>query len=203
MILRPLLVGCRGAMGRRYGAILRHLRVDYLGIDAGDEIPARTPFDGVILATPTSTHAELVRFYLRFGVPILVEKPLATSVKDAWETVDLAEEDGVNLRMVNQYAELVSDDDEGPSVYDYFNHGRDGLAWDCISIVALANGPVRLSEDSPVWRCSINGRRLCLADMDGAYIRMIDGWLSGDTEGANYIRHAHRRVDTYLKALKP
>lgn len=46
--------------------------------------------DGVILATPISTHHELARAALLAGKHVLVEKPLATTVDQARELVELA-----------------------------------------------------------------------------------------------------------------
>lgn len=40
-------------------------------------------FDGVIIATPASTHFDLTNFFLKKGFPTLVEKPLTTSLRDA------------------------------------------------------------------------------------------------------------------------
>jgi predicted dehydrogenase len=39
--------------------------------------------DGVVIATPTSTHVEVVDQTLTLGVPVFVEKPLCTDVADA------------------------------------------------------------------------------------------------------------------------
>ncbi|MCH2210621.1 MAG: Gfo/Idh/MocA family oxidoreductase [Fuerstiella sp.] len=39
--------------------------------------------DGVVIATPTMYHLEPAEYFLKAGVPTLVEKPLATSLKDA------------------------------------------------------------------------------------------------------------------------
>lgn len=39
--------------------------------------------DGVLVATPASTHAAIARPFIERGVPTFVEKPLATSLRDA------------------------------------------------------------------------------------------------------------------------
>lgn len=102
--------------------------------------------------------------------------------------------------MVNQYAHLRHKGDGGPTIYDYWNHGKDGLAWDCISIVGLAEGMIHLSESSPVWTCQINGAAHYSSEMDYAYIDMIQSWLSGNVYGTSYIREAHKKVAAYLEA---
>jgi predicted dehydrogenase len=46
--------------------------------------------DAVVIATPIATHRELAALALRAGKHVLVEKPLATSVAEAEELVELA-----------------------------------------------------------------------------------------------------------------
>ena len=47
--------------------------------------------DGIILATPNDTHVELGILSIEQGVPLLIEKPIATSVQDAQRLVEQAE----------------------------------------------------------------------------------------------------------------
>lgn len=51
------------------------------------ELPA---VEGVFVATPTSTHAQVVREALGLGVPVFVEKPLTGDVESARELAELA-----------------------------------------------------------------------------------------------------------------
>jgi predicted dehydrogenase len=53
--------------------------------------------DAVIVATPTSTHREVVEDCLRAGLHVLVEKPLASTVVDAEAMVATARESGRTL----------------------------------------------------------------------------------------------------------
>jgi predicted dehydrogenase len=53
--------------------------------------------DAVVLATPASFHAEHVRAALEYGKHVLVEKPLALSVRDCDELVECAETTGLTL----------------------------------------------------------------------------------------------------------
>jgi predicted dehydrogenase len=55
-----------------------------------DEVLADETLDGVMLATPVSTHAELARRVLAAGKHCFVEKPLATSTADAQSLLDAA-----------------------------------------------------------------------------------------------------------------
>jgi predicted dehydrogenase len=46
--------------------------------------------EAVVVATPTSSHGELGRFFLERGLDVLVEKPLTPAVEEASALVDLA-----------------------------------------------------------------------------------------------------------------
>lgn len=53
--------------------------------------------DAAVIASPHPAHAEAARILLEAGVPVLIEKPLATSFADAMELVELSERLGVPL----------------------------------------------------------------------------------------------------------
>jgi predicted dehydrogenase len=53
--------------------------------------------EAVVIATPPSTHYELVRKALEAGKHVLVEKPLATTSSDAADLIELAEDRGLAL----------------------------------------------------------------------------------------------------------
>jgi len=46
--------------------------------------------DAVTIATPTTTHLQLAKIFLRHKVPVLIEKPLASSVREGRKIVALA-----------------------------------------------------------------------------------------------------------------
>jgi hypothetical protein len=200
---KPLIVGAKGGMGRRYTAVLRKLGIEPFQMDLGDMVPKG--YDSVIIATPTAMHAQHVLNFLPANVPILCEKPLSTSLKQVNAICSVVDQKGAKLDMVNQYR--YCDGEETPwkelTSYDYFNTGKDGLFWDCISIIALATGEALVRNESPVWNCIVNGKQLRLAGMDHAYVKMIDQWLKGDLKGhgTDYIREAHKKVQTHIEGL--
>ena len=51
--------------------------------------------DGVILATPNTLHVPGALACLARGVPVLIEKPVADTLEQAWRLVDAAERSGV------------------------------------------------------------------------------------------------------------
>lgn len=196
------IVGAQGNMGRRYAAIVRYLGHnvrEYDQEDDSDDFCGEIPWhDGIIVATPTDTHAKWVRRMLGYDAPVLVEKPLSTNLDEALGLCHRARNEDCCLSMVNQYRYLIGKGDVGPTVYDYWNHGRDGLAWDCISVVALAEGSLELREKSPIWTCVINGRKLSPATMDHAYIEMVRSWIERPASDLDYIEAAHRKVQEYI-----
>src|SRR6185295_5017153 len=50
--------------------------------------------EGVLIATPNRTHAAIARVVLGRGIPVLIEKPLATCHEDAVELSELARTKG-------------------------------------------------------------------------------------------------------------
>lgn len=192
-------------MGRRYGAILSYLGKEWVGVDAEHNRhfikDAAKNSDGVIIATPTDTHASLIHLFIDCGKPLLCEKPIT---KDMGELERLAAEvraHKTNLQMVHQYKELAQPS-IGWSYYNYWNHGKDGLIWDCIQIIALARSEISLQEDSPLWKCRINGKALNLADMDRAYIEMMKRWIRSPGQEIAEIQYIHEKVDAFDREAK-
>lgn len=196
MLKRILIVGSKGNMGRRYGAILTHLGVEWEGVDIGD-VPTQH-YDGVIIATPTDMHVDDVEFYAP-DCPVLCEKPLSKDIGAVREICRRANKEAWRFRLVNQYEYFDNPLSTGPSGYDFYNHGRDSLPWDCINIIGLARGAVTLGEASPYWLCQINGQRLSLAMMDHAYVSMVSSWLDGDFDNVDYTLRAHEKVVAYIE----
>jgi predicted dehydrogenase len=62
-----------------------------------DEVLSDPAVDAVSIATPPRTHYELVKRALEAGKHVLVEKPLATTSRDAEELVDIADREGLVL----------------------------------------------------------------------------------------------------------
>lgn len=65
---------------------------------AGPDAVAREA-QAVVIATPTSSHAELGRFFLERGLDVLVEKPIAASLSEADAMVRLARAKGRILQV--------------------------------------------------------------------------------------------------------
>lgn len=73
---------------------LKRIQRQYPAVQTVTEVSAvleNTKIDAVVIATPASTHYELVKQSIRAGKHVLVEKPLALRVDEALELVQLAE----------------------------------------------------------------------------------------------------------------
>lgn len=70
-------------------------------IDSFDKFLADETIDGVLVATPHTTHADIVTAIAGAGKNIMVEKPLALTLKDARRCVDAARAAGVFLQVAH------------------------------------------------------------------------------------------------------
>jgi hypothetical protein len=194
-----LIVGGNGNMGRRYQAVLRHLKRDYRIADI-DTPPEETwkmamKSDGIIIATPTETHTAFIMSLSKLSKPILCEKPISKDVKELKKVLGYVGKK-CPIAMVYQYGVIADRHSKGVTSYDYFKHGTDGLYWDCIQLVGLANGDLRLAEDSAVWRCVVNGKRLDIGQMDHAYIGFIDLWMKQPKQDIGGLVELHECVES-------
>lgn len=189
-------------MGRRYQAILKNANIDMSGHDLG--IVSKTRLEdatGFIIATPTSTHISEIEKLLPYEKPILCEKPLTRDLEVLDNFYQKHGGDLYHLTMVNQYAYLNPQETEGKTLYNYWNTGKDGLYWDCINIIGLARKSVRLYNNSPVWHCTLNGRKLSIEKMDYAYMAMVKDWVRQPLTNIDYAMNAHYKAVRYHEGM--
>ncbi len=203
------LIGSEGSMGKRYQAILKYLDQPYLALDrlhyTTDEILEKaSSCSHILIASPTSSHFFYLRNLIASKSDILCEKPITKDLMQLEELHAFCHRIGASYKMVMQYKELINPYADGNwTEYNYFRHGNDGLAWDCLQPIALAKSAVAIREDSPVWACTINGQQLSLSDMDKAYIEMITKWLEGRMDQSmDEILNAHLKVANYIEAAR-
>lgn len=85
---------------------LAHLSSVYPGVlttTSFDDVVDDDQTDAIVLATPVSTHFELARRSLEAGKHAFIEKPMAASVKECRELVDLAERRGLVVMVGHTY----------------------------------------------------------------------------------------------------
>lgn len=95
--LNAILIGA-GTMGKRHKTRLERLGVRFVDvIDEAESMSFESRLDAlqnapdfVVVASPAQTHYGYVKKYLERKIPVLVEKPLATTSAQAQELVDLA-----------------------------------------------------------------------------------------------------------------
>lgn len=139
-----LICGHLGNMGRRYEAIVKHLGHEVIGKDLEDQVGVQR-FDKVIVATPTENHLEHCEELAEYNIPFLCEKPVS---KDPKEIDKLMGKQGY---MVNNWAFVFPGIRLLPGnnniEYDFYNTGKDGVEWDCIQTIYLAN-KISIKTDS-------------------------------------------------------
>lgn len=189
-----LLVGSEGSMGRRYQAILKFVKEDFDCLDVNKpKVKDFKYYNRFIIASPTSTHFSWINELSETGKPILCEKPLSKNLDEVRQMLF-----GLSpVSMMMQYKYLVEPSSMGPSWYSYFRHGNDGLVWDLFQIIALAQGSVAIAEDSPIWDCGINGKKLNFSDMDAAYVKAVVSFLSGQYIEPHLIMKWHQKVKDF------
>lgn len=204
--MRLLILGSNGNMGRRYASICKQQKIPFIGVDKNDKLPTDY-ITHAIVATPTDQHIidiMKLRFRYKNKLKVLCEKPIV-KLKDLSE-LDILKGKHHDYYMVNQYAyymesigEIRSD---GVTSYNYYNSGKDSIAWDCIQLIYLAKQRIELKNDSPVWKCTINGFHLSRELIDNCYIRMIQDFTSNFAIyrrpwGIETIIQAHKKVLEY------
>lgn len=182
--MKTLLIGSQGSMGQRYSAILEHLKQPFEGVDrdhsSRDIIDRARDCGRIILAVPTEIHGSLLKRLIPLKKPILCEKPVVHSTAELQNIFGQLERYNTHFTMMFQYSELVGYPHrrKGHTEYNYFRSGKDGLVWDCLQIIALANDTIELKNTSPVWKCVINGTKLDLSTMDAAYLSFVNKWIT-------------------------
>jgi Oxidoreductase family, NAD-binding Rossmann fold len=79
--------------GKWAKTIIRTLEVlpDLAAVVCGRGEASPPNIDGVVIATPSATHAEVALPYIQRGIPTFIEKPMATSLPDAKRLLQAAE----------------------------------------------------------------------------------------------------------------
>ena len=196
-----MIIGGLGNMGRRYKCILEQvMKIDVVTYDVDHgSLKDLADCSGVIIASPTHTHLSWIRRLGSHNKPILCEKPLTTNIGhlEAFENENrtLASQ----ITMVNQYAYLVENHNHGATYYDYFKTGNDGLHWDCLNVIGMADKrPEYIDNKSPFWNCMIRGKKLSIEKMDFAYVSMIRDWIKEPKPNYAYAREAHYKVAKFM-----
>lgn len=141
------LVGC-GRWGRNILRDLRQLGAEVIVADPSGEggaVPVAGDLpavDGIVIATPATTHAAVVRSLVDRGVPIFCEKPFTTDVAEARALVALAG-DRIHLMHIWRYH---------PGVERLGALARSGALGRVHGVRSTrVNGPSPRLDTDPVW----------------------------------------------------
>lgn len=121
------------------------------------ELVDRAKPDALIVATPTRTHAEIVRYALRRGLHVFVEKPFCLSVPEGRDLVGLAQKAGV-VNQVGYHYRFVGAFQEARRLLE------SGEIGEVHNFRVEAYGPVVLQPKGGTWRSRKTEGGGCLYD---------------------------------------
>lgn len=153
--------------------------------DLGRAIEETRP-DAAIIATPDPAHREPVETAIDAGVPVLVEKPLATTLEDAEAIVRLAQGRGVRL-MTGHSTRFY------PRYIQVAEKVWSGELGEPVMVTASTWGPLSVgkrvsSTTTPLWHFAIH-------DID--LIQWITGGLIDEVDGAQLVESASSGVSVF------
>jgi len=164
---------------------------------AADLAPEATPYrdplealedprlDGVVIATPPGTHADLAVAAFERGLHVYLEKPVATNLEEgirllrAWRNVGTVGMPGLNYRFAPRAAALRADVREGRA-------GRPLLVRTVFTVARLPRGG---------WRDARAGGGGVLLDLASHHVDLVRFVLDAEVESARARIWSHRAED--------
>lgn len=202
-----LLIG-HGKIGRRYSAILKHLKQDFEIFDPLLEYePDIKAFDKWIIASPTETHIQWCLSAIELGKTFLCEKPLSKKLNECEVIMNSCAKTGVKGFVVCNYKYLLTERifwryTEKPSLkYDYYITGSDGKEWDCCQLIYI-DPRVELRTRSPVWKFHIDRLRVKYELLERSYIKMIEDFIEGKYEKLWTVEDGYKMTEATLKRIQ-
>lgn len=189
-MIRLGLIGC-GAWGWRYvpsaleadNCAVTHIAGARLedGLAGLERVPARewrrlldAPVDAFVVATPPDSHEDICVDLLAAGRPVMVEKPLALSLRAASEIADASRRSGAPMLVAHQHLFAPAYE----KLRETCSH------WDRVSVVSAGGGtgPVRPGY-SALWDYGAHDVSMFL----GLTARRFStDFVSGDRKGGNF-----------------
>lgn len=186
--MKVLVIGSEGRQGARFCAILKYLGVEYEGVDIGLHHGSYfKDYSHAIIATPTDTHLDYIEWCRIYGIRhILCEKPIDKNPDKIKELINIEKETKINMVCNWKYALGNKPIGTYDIHYSNYNTGKDGVGWDCIQLIYLAN-TLKIDTNTPYFFCQClpadnMGRDevIELYDIEQSYITMIKHWLELD-----------------------
>jgi len=140
-----------------------------------DAMLREAELDAVLIATPSSTHATMVRKALEHGLHVFCEKPFCLDTKDGEELTRLAEEKGL-VNQVGYHNRFVG-------AFQEVKRLLDGKAIGAVThVLAEAYGPVVLRPKGSTWRTRSSEGGGCLYDYAAHPLNLVN-WYLGAPQG--------------------
>jgi predicted dehydrogenase len=140
-----------------------------------DAMLREVPLDAVIIATPSSMHANMVRSALQKGLHVFCEKPFCLATKDGEELTALAKDKGL-VTQVGYHYRFVGAFQEMKRILD------SGAIGDVTHVLAEAYGPVVLRPKGGTWRTQRSEGGGCLYDYAAHPLNLVT-WFFGMPKG--------------------
>lgn len=140
-----------------------------------EEVLAQPGLQAVIIATPTTAHAPMVRSALERGLHVFCEKPLTLSAKESEELTELARSKGL-IAQVGYHNRFIGTFTEIKKLLDAGALGR------VSHVQAEAYGPVVLKPSKPTWRGKAGQGGGCLYDYAAHPLNLVN-WYFGRPTG--------------------
>lgn len=183
-----LLVGALGSIGQRYKAILEWLGCDVTPYDIGyDANVLAKLYDGIIIASPTTTHFNYINLFKNNMTPILVEKPMCATVAEAAE-ISKDQSVALYVHVVDNWAYILNDLSgygKHTLVYKNYYTGKEKLAFNLAQPAYFTRGGMlKLELNEPMFTLHDIDKPATYntADVDYSYIKMLSVWVkTGET----------------------
>lgn len=131
--------------------------------------------DAVVIATPSSSHARMVRAALERGLHVFCEKPFTLSAQDAEELTSLSQEKGL-VTQVGYHNRFVGAFREVKALLDA------GAIGTVTHVLGEAYGPVVLKPKGGTWRSQRTEGGGCLYDYAAHALDLVS-WYLGEPLG--------------------
>ena len=135
-----------------------------------DRLLASSEVDAVIIATPSSLHARMVKAALARGIHVFCEKPLCLECEDSREIAALAQRNAL-VNQVGYHCRFIGAFQEVKRALDVRAIGKVSHA------LAEAYGPVVLKPQGSTWRTQRTHGGGCLYDYAAHPINLLNWYL--------------------------
>ncbi len=135
---------------------------------------AKEELDGVVIATPSKLHGDMVRKALDRGIHVFCEKPFCLDYREAEALADLAETKGL-INQVGYHYRALETFREAKRIID------SGALGPVSHVLAEAYGPVVLRPKGVTWRTNASDGGGCLYDYAAHPINLVN-WYFGVPE---------------------